>query len=141
MEKFVLDASIALKWFFPQEKNSDIARRILSETKRGKIRVIVPQIFFFEIVNVIKTKSKSTPNDVLEVIDKIFSLQLESEEADLHLLSKANFYAQKFGLSIYDASYVATAKINEAILITADEKMVKKVNLKLVKTLKETKEQ
>jgi len=140
MDKFVLDASIALKWFFPQEKDSEIAQKILRKIKKGQIKAIAPQIFFFEVINVIKTKAKSTSNDMLGVINKIFSLNLISEKVDLSLLKRANLYAQKFNLSIYDASYIALADINKATFITADEKMARKVNLKFVKSLKEMEE-
>jgi len=138
MRKFVLDASIALKWFFPKEKNSNIARSALEKIKKGEIKIFVPQIFFFEVINVMKTKAKTTPEDVLYAINKLFSLSLVTKTVDSGLLSKANFYAQKYDLTIYDASYIAVAKINNATLITADEKMAKKTNLKFVKTIKES---
>jgi len=137
IEKLVLDASVALKWFFPHEKNSNIARKILKGIKKEKIEIFVPQIFFFEIVNAIKTKSETTSKDVLRAINKLFSLDFITEKANLILLKKANFYAQKYDLSIYDASYIALAKINGLPFLTADEKMAKKIGLKFIKTLKQ----
>jgi len=136
IKKVVLDASVALKWFFPHEENSISAVKILKMAKLNQIKVFVPQIFFFEIANVVKTKSNSTSKDVLKIIDKIFSLDLVSQATDKKLLTKTNFYAQKNNLTIYDASYLATAKFNKAVLVTADNKMVKKTNLKFVKTLR-----
>lgn len=136
MASVILDASIALKWFL-KEKDSGLADNILEKLEKEELKIFIPQIFFFEVVNVVKTKAESTSYDVLKVINKIFSLNLNTEKVDLNLLKKANFYAQKHNLSIYDASYIALAKINNAILITADEKMVRKVNLKFVKSLKE----
>ncbi|HUS60186.1 MAG TPA: type II toxin-antitoxin system VapC family toxin [Nevskiaceae bacterium] len=135
MRKLVLDASVALKWFF-QEKNSDLAEILLKQIKKDEIKVFVPQIFFFELVNAVKTKAKSTHKDVLEVINKIFSLKLNSEKVNRKLLAKANFYAQKYDLTIYDASYLALAKVFEINLITADEKLRGKVKLKLIKILR-----
>lgn len=140
MERVVLDASVSLKWFFPQEKNSDVARKILRKIRIEKTEVFVPQIFFFEIVNVIKTKTGIASKSVLRAINKIFSLNFVTEKADLILLKKANFYAQKYDLSIYDASYIALAKINGLIFITADEKMARRLNLKFVKSLKDVRE-
>lgn len=137
MERLVLDASIALKWFFPHEKDNKIARKILRKLKKEEIEIFIPQIFFFEVVNAVKTKSETTSKDVLRAINKIFSLNFVIEKADLILLKKANFYAQKYDLSIYEASYIALAKINELPFITADEKMARKLNLKFVKSLKD----
>ena len=135
MKRLVLDASIALKWFFIEEKGADRAWKILERTKRGELKIVVPQIFFFEIANVVKTKARSTSGDVREVIKAIFSLEITSPKTDANLLLKANFYAQKYNLTIYDASYLALAKILGIDLITADEKLRKKVNLKFVKSL------
>ncbi len=134
MDKLVLDASIVLKWFF-KEKNSLKALRIQKKLKDGKIKIWVPQIFFFEVINVIKTKSISTAQDVDLATQILFELPFINQKTNQELLEKANFYAQKFDLSIYDAAYIATANINQAVLIAADEKMTKKVNLKFVKTL------
>ena len=134
MDKLVLDASIVLKWFF-KEKNSLKALRIQKKLKDGKIKIWVPQIFFFEVINVIKTKSISTAQDVDLATQILFELPFINQKTNQELLEKANFYAQKFDLSIYDAAYIATANINQAVLIAADEKMTKKVNLNFVKTL------
>jgi len=136
IEKLVLDASVALKWFF-EEKGTKIADKLLDALREEKIEIFVPQIFFFEIVNAVKTKSESTSKDVLRAINKLFSLDFTTEKANLILLKKANFYAQKYDLSIYDASYIALAKINGLPFITADKKMAKKIGLKFIKTLKQ----
>ena len=136
MKQIVLDASVVLKWFF-EEKDSALADKILLEFKKGNLKVFIPQIFFFEIVNVVKTKAKSTHNEGLEVTDKLFSLNFSTEKINSPLLSKANYYAHKYNLSIYDASYIALAKIKKVIFLTADVKMVKKTDLKFVKSLKD----
>lgn len=135
MRKYVLDASVAVKWFFPHEESSQIARRLLRKIKEKRIKVLIPQLFFFEVINVIKTKTRSTAEDVLQVVDDIFSLNLISQKISKELLVKANFYAQKYDLTIYDTSYIGLAEINKVILVTADQKLAKKVNLKFVKTL------
>jgi len=134
MDRLALDASVVLKWFF-KEKGSLKALRVQKKLKDKKIRLWVPQIFFFEIINVIKTKSASTSQDVDLATQILFKLPFISQKTNQELFKKANFYAQKFSLSIYDAAYIATASINQATLITADEKMAKKVNLKFVKIL------
>lgn len=136
MKQIVLDASVALKWFF-KERDSTFADEILLEFKKGNLQIFVPQIFFFEIVNAVKTKAKSTHSEGLEVIDKLFSLNFLTEKVDPVLLSKANYYAHKYNLSIYDASYIALAKIKKVVFLTADVKMVRKTGLKFVKSLKD----
>ena len=91
------------------------------------------------MANVVKTKTKSTSKEVLEAITKIFSSNLISEKIDKTLLVQANNFAQKYDLTIYDASYLALAKLLGVNLITADEKLVRKTGLKFIKSLKDFK--
>jgi len=136
MKKVVLDASIAIKWFF-DEVGSKKALQFQKQLENGLIKVFVPQIFFFEVVNVIKTKPASTSDHVKRVIKIIFNLPFNSEKVASRLLLRTNFYAQKYGLTIYDASYVALARMLKIDFITTDEKLVKKTKLKFIKSLKE----
>ena len=134
MGKIVLDASVVLKLFL-EEEYTDLVELLLEKFQENNFKIYVPQIFFFEIVNVLKTKSATSSKDVVKVINNIFKLNFISQKADQKLLLKANYYAQKYNLSIYDASYVALAKILGVNLITTDNKLVKKINLKFVKFL------
>lgn len=136
MNQIVLDASIALKWFL-KEAGTQKAFEIQKQIDKRSLKAFVPQIFFFEIANVIKTKSKSTSSDVKKALKIIFNLPFFTKKTDHRFLLKSNHYAQKYNLSIYDASYLALAKIQKIDFITADQKLVKKVNLKFVKLLKE----
>ena len=138
MKRFVFDASIAIKWFF-DEVDSGKALKLQSKLKNGLIKVCVPQIFFFEVIKVIKTKPVSTSQDVNRVVGVIFDLPFVSRKADKELLKNANFYAQKYNLTIYDASYIALAKTIRVNLITADDKLRDKVKLGFVKSLKNIK--
>lgn len=130
----VLDASVAIKWFF-EEPGSDKASALQTVLHRQTIKVIVPQLFFFEIANVIKTKPKSTRSELNTAIKILFELPFITNPIDVNTLTKTAFYAHKYNLSIYDAAYLALAKINQAILVSADNKMVKRVKLPFVKLL------
>lgn len=134
MTPIVLDASVAIKWFF-EESDSDKASVLQVELHNQTVKAIVPQLFFFEIANVIKTKPKSTIAELNTAIKILFDLPFITSPIDAKTLTRAAFYAHKYNLSIYDASYLALAKINQAILLSADDKMVKQVKLPFVKLL------
>lgn len=138
MKKVVLDASIALKWFF-NEVDSEKALKLQARLNDKTIQSFVPQIFFFEVINAMKTKPTSTPRDVKRAIRIIINLPFYSEKVNKSLLTKANYFAQKYDLTIYDASYLALAKLLGVNLITADEKLVRKTGLKFIKSLKDFK--
>ncbi len=133
-KNLVLDASIALKWFF-EEKDTEKALQILKDIKEAKIIGVVPHLFYFEIANVLKTKTSYLLRETARSLKVLFNIPLQVVKTDLSLLSTAHKYARKFNLSIYDASYIAVAFLKNATLVTADEKMVKKVKLSFIKTL------
>jgi len=138
MRKVIIDASVALKWFF-KEDGSEKALELQGKLKDGIVKAFVPQIFFFEVINVIKTKPTTTLQHVERAIKIVFNLPFSSQKISQGLLEKANFYAQKYDLTIYDASYIALAKTLGVDLITADEKLRNKVKLRSVRSFKDYK--
>ncbi len=51
--KIVIDASVALKWQFKDELETDQAVQMLADLIEGKIGLISPSLFAYEIVNAI----------------------------------------------------------------------------------------
>lgn len=51
--KVVIDASVALKWQFKDELETEQAIQMLSDLIEGKIGLISPSLFAYEIVNAI----------------------------------------------------------------------------------------
>ncbi|GAF88143.1 unnamed protein product [marine sediment metagenome] len=47
MKKVVLDASVALKWFL-EEKDTDIAERILKQVKKRKLTFVFLRFFILK---------------------------------------------------------------------------------------------
>ncbi|MFC1790159.1 type II toxin-antitoxin system VapC family toxin [Patescibacteria group bacterium] len=132
--RFVFDASIAVKWFF-KEAGSEKALILQAALDRQELEIFIPQLFYFEVANVIKTKPKSSSQEVREAIKILFALPFVAIQTDETLLRKSSFYAQRYQLSVYDAAYVALAKLKKVTLLTADRKLARKANLKFVKTL------
>ena len=71
----VVDASVAIKWFnVKDEDNVDLALEIQKQKTENIMEIIVPSLFFLEIVNVFLTKSLFNIQDVLtieEALDKM----------------------------------------------------------------------
>jgi predicted nucleic acid-binding protein len=129
MKKVVIDASVCLKWVF-EEEDSDKARNLLNLSENKKILLLAPTIWEYEIVNgfasaVVKEKlsfdkSKKLMGLVLEAKPEMISIS--------DLLSECLSNSKKYDISAYDSAYVTLAKENKIILISADAKLVKKID-------------
>ncbi|MBM3704999.1 MAG: type II toxin-antitoxin system VapC family toxin [Actinobacteria bacterium] len=121
----VLDASIAIKWF--SARNEDFVENALAIQEKqisGEIRIIVPDLFFLEVLNAFITKSKFDIEDISTIRDVLFKLGLEIKYPDDFLLSDSSKIAYSGGLTIYDSLYIAVAKSCNATLYTEDKKIL-----------------
>lgn len=116
----VVDASLAVKWF-TQEACSDKAAPILDKLFRSPEEFAVPELFFSELANVLYAISKGDYRRYSSLLEHISTLPILRQPYTRELqLEMINF--QKHGLTGYDASYAALAKILKGVWITADKK-------------------
>ena len=129
MRKVVVDASVCLKWVF-EEEDSEKARKLLTLSEKGDILLLAPEIWEYEIVNGFATallknklsylKSKKLLKMVLEARPQMISAH--------ELLLKSLENSHQYRISAYDSGYITLAIENRIVLISADEKLVQKVN-------------
>ena len=116
----IIDASFALKWFFPEE-NSEIARSFLSE----KNRFVVPDLFWIETSNIISKKVRKRElsiNEAERIIQILESMNFVTVALD-KIKEEAFFISTRFSITLYDACYLAVAVNYEGNLFTADIRM------------------
>lgn len=121
----VLDASIAVKWFnIKNEDNVDIALEIQRRKISNKLEIIVPDLFFLEILNAFITKSKFSSGDVFIIEEALHKMNLIIIFPDNNILKNAIKIAYNSHLTIYDSLYLEVAKVNNALLLTEDKKIL-----------------
>ena len=122
-QKKVLDASAITKWFL-NESGSDHALSLREEHLRGLSTIIIPELTFLEVLNTLKYKRIDL--SALNEVNKDLSLaQLHVERLNHHLLERALTLASQHDLTIYDACYLALARLHGCPLYTADHKLGK----------------
>ncbi|MHA1253459.1 MAG: type II toxin-antitoxin system VapC family toxin [Candidatus Helarchaeota archaeon] len=134
-EIIILDASIIVKWF-NKELYSDKAVSFKNKHLNNEVIIYVPSLIYFEIANALRYNPEFGENDLVLVIQALKDLQLKVIPINDWLFNAISL-AYKFGITIYDASYIALGQYFNAKIITADEKLKEKVNLPLLITLKE----
>jgi predicted nucleic acid-binding protein len=120
LREAVLDASVVLKWFAAEQRGSFEARELRTEYEAGRLSVVVPSIFFLELLNVAGRRWRWEADAVLELADTLGDLAFEVGEPELP--SVASWVAR--GLTAYDAAYLALAEERKMALVTDDSAIV-----------------
>lgn len=120
MNLYVVDASVAVKWFLPEVK-SEKALEILEEDAA----LIAPGFLKLEFDSVLSKWCRSGR------LDKVLSDEIRQTFWDLNIKyvdhdavsNLAYHYASNAPVTLYDALYLMTAELYRGRLITADEKL------------------
>ena len=130
-----IDTSVAAKWVLEYEQDSDKAFVILEKHKFSVEEIIVPELFFYEIANMLATKSSMTIKEMISALSKIYQANLNIYHPLETDVNEAAKLAKKYKTSVYDMLYAVITKTRKTILITADEQFVKQTKFKFVKLL------
>jgi predicted nucleic acid-binding protein len=126
MKKVVLDASIIVK-LFTKEPKSEKASKILDSYLKGELTVSAPTLVIWEVLNALKYYEGFPRAEIGRVGVALISYGFNLVEANEELVKTTVDFALKFDLTIYDACYLALAKLSNCELITADEKFFEKI--------------
>ena len=118
----VIDASVAAKWFIV-ESDRTYAVSALGEVERDG--AIVPALFVWEMQGALLSAERRElirPNEVDEALDLLRRLPILIESVQ-NSLGRSNevLLARHYGLTPYDAAYLALALRRRAILATDDK--------------------
>ena len=123
--KLVVDASVAVKWFIPdpsREPDADRAAELLRAIGDGRVELLQPPHWLAEVAAVI---ARLRPEYAAEAIDLLDSMEL-STSADAELYKRASRLAQELDQHLFDTLYHALALENDALLVTADDRYLRK---------------
>ena len=121
---YVVDASVAVKWF-AEEEFSDQAFRLLDDTSLLE----APDLIVTEVANTIwkkTTRGEFSPENAGIIVAAI-PHYIRSFRPSPGLIERALEIAFQLNHPIYDCVYLACAEVLDSILITADERLRKAV--------------
>lgn len=123
---FVPDASVLLKWVLPEgrEPHTAQALAIREAFLAGRIGLLVPPLWFYEVGNVLVTHY---PESAAERLGALAAFQLPEARPNAAWRERIIQLATTYGVTFYDAAYHALAIVNRALYVTADEKYLRKV--------------
>ena len=124
--RYVLDASVALKWVLP-EKNSDKAFRLLDSYRRRDDEFLAPDFFPVECGHALfraERRGMLTSGQPARLLTAIL-LDCPQLHSVRHLLGRSAVICNEMRKGFYDCTYMALAEQEGIPLITADDKLVK----------------
>jgi len=124
----VVDASVVVKWFLIEEFREQ-AIHLRNDYIEGKTELISPAIMPFEVLNAIRYSSKRIKRDQLEGVGKsLLHYGIKLLSINEERLLETTEIAIEEDITIYDAAYVAIAKMMQTNLYTADMQLINKLS-------------
>lgn len=122
MTRFVIDASVAIKWFLPDatdEANALQALDLFLRLRAAEVSLVQPAHWKAEVASVLARRVPTTAAADLDDLNLLEGIQI----IDTPLIYR-RAVKLAIGLShhLFDTLYHATALENEAVMITADRR-------------------
>ncbi|MEO6913067.1 MAG: type II toxin-antitoxin system VapC family toxin [Candidatus Baltobacteraceae bacterium] len=118
MTEAVLDASIVIKWFKPDnEQHLAAAQALRAAVETGAFTVFAPPLLQLEILNIAERRWRLGRAALIEIAHRLDALPFDLRQPALGAI--AEWTAR--GMSAYDACYVALAQTESIPLITEDK--------------------
>jgi predicted nucleic acid-binding protein len=127
VKAWVVDASVAAKWFPPLDREplASEAHAVLNRWIQGEIDLLAPDLIWIEIANILWRSVRQNRCSLREA-DSVLALMHEQGLPTVPaqaLLDSAFRIAVRHGRAAYDNLYVALAVDRDSQLVTADEKL------------------
>ncbi len=122
----VLDASVILKWIFTDEAGGYKALGLKNDHAAGHETIAVPDLLFYEIANVLTTKTGLGKEESAEAFSLLWDFQMELFDFGKEEFLSAMSLAKEYSLTLYDAAYLELARRLNCPFMTADKKLYEK---------------
>lgn len=121
----VIDASVIVKWFFPdpvREPDSDHALAVLEAVRKGNVEPLQPPHWLAEVAAVI---ARLEPEIAEQAIDLLDTMEFRVID-DAVIYQRAAVLAAELNQHLFDTLYHAVALEHDATLISADRRYFNK---------------
>ena len=122
MKPVVVDSSVTVKWINQiDEMLLDQADKLLMDVQAGSISLLTPELSKYEIGNALLKKKLDLPR-AYESLGTVYQMPMTFVPQSEELAKQAYRIAQQSKITYYDASFIALAQQEKAILITDNPK-------------------
>jgi|SRR3989344_4665007 len=123
MLNYIVDTSVVVKWF-DQEREQHVERalNLFKQMMTGTIRVCSVDLLYYELANALIKGKRRPAKIVYQHLEDLEKLPLRIVAYSMTLMRNALEMAEQYNLTVYDAIFVATAKLENGILVTDNPK-------------------
>jgi predicted nucleic acid-binding protein len=117
--RFVIDASIAVKWVLPEHDSG-------AATALQRHELLAPSHWIIEAANALWSRARRgdlTPAEVARRVAALERTPVIAVDARRHLAAAVGL-ANELAHPVYDCLYLAVARAEGALLVTADRRLV-----------------
>lgn len=127
MADYVVDASVILKWVLgdSEEPDQGPAVELLKGWAEGRDGLWAPALWEYEVANFL---GRELPDEAGRKMETLRSLEIRSVALTDGMIERCFQWMKTNKVTFYDACYLAVAAETGAVLVTADEKFVKKMD-------------
>jgi len=122
VSSLVVDASAALT-LLRKEPGTEVVRRHLREQVLAREPILVPGLFWLEIVNVLAIRYRYPPESVVEAAFELEQVGVTTAEVGRPGVLAVIDAVGRSGLTAYDATYLVLAESADAMLLTGDARL------------------
>jgi predicted nucleic acid-binding protein len=129
LKQSIIDASVALKWYLPDEEYGDKAMGLLKRYIAGDLELIIPSLIEYELANgliIACRRGRIKEENLVSAMEGFTDLGLRLVNLS-GLYAELVRYCKMYNRSAYDASYLALAEREGIDLITADKRFYNSV--------------
>lgn len=135
--KYVVDASVVIRWFSGAEPDTENAERLLSSHVSGTSPLASSSLVLYEVCNALRSNPELGEDDLSRAIRSLLKLDLVLVDFS-EVFESAVAVAFARDITVYDAAYVAVSQTYHVPLVTADYKLLAKIRgIPLIMPLKE----
>jgi predicted nucleic acid-binding protein len=123
--QFVVDSSVVAKWFLTED-GSDKAVELRDEFATGRLKLVVPTLMFYEVMNALRFSGAFEKPDLLVAARSLSKYRFDIWRPRGRLLESAAELSVDGSMTVYDACYVALARRISSMVITEDRELLTK---------------
>lgn len=124
-QRFIVDASIAIKWLFDDEDFTEEARGVLYAYQMGVVDLLAPDHLYHEVLNALRTgvrMRRLRTDDAEEAVQNFVNLGIPTV-AGSNLFVAGFSYALSYDCAFYDGLYLTLADQAECPFVHADRRL------------------
>lgn len=139
MKRVVLDASVILNWYLPDEEYGQKALSLLRGYITKELEILSPSLLEYAVINgliIAQRRGRIEEEKIRIAIEGFMDLEIKLMSLS-YFYPRISYYCKTYNQSVYDSSYLALAEAEDLQLITADRGLYQRVkkDLKWVKWL------